>query len=99
MSAFTDKVRELVTELKTEIENANHAVSDRAHAIFAKLLGDEQQLATEATADVRQVETDAAPIVAEAKTDAEHLASEAVTDAKDATAPAAPVEPPATPTA
>lgn len=65
-----------------------------------KLRGDEQQLATEAGADVHQVETDAAPVIADAKADAQALATEAAADVKDATAgaeTAAPAEPPVTP--
>lgn len=85
MSKLTDEFHNLVVALEEE----GHALAEKARAILAKLRGDEQQLATEATADVHQVEADAAPVIAEAKADAEALAAEAQADVKDAVQPPA----------
>ncbi|WP_035796481.1 hypothetical protein [Kitasatospora mediocidica] len=92
MSAFTDLTAKF-HELVAEAEAAGLRGKAELVAVWHKLVGDEQQLATEATADVHQVEADAAPVVAEAKQDADNLAAEAVADVKGATMP------PAAPTA
>jgi hypothetical protein len=85
MSKLTDEFLSKVHAAMTQLQAEGHTVGDWLHAAFAKLRGDEQQLATEATADVHQVEADAKPVIAEAKADAEALAAEAKADVKDVT--------------